>query len=242
MSDNPFAPPLTDSDDQPTAEAKKPASRFTLVELLVVIAIIGVLVGLFLPAVRSARGPARRMSCSNNLKQIGLALLNYENDHGCLPPAYTTDAEGRPLHSWRSLILPYIEQQALYNLIDFSKPWDAPENQPVRDQVAAIPTYSCPGLSGQNYVSGHTTYLAVIDEKTGLHPTKERKLQDMSEDLSEVLLVVDAPASRKVHWMSPEDISLFEFVRIDTKVDLPQHNVIQCVYGDGKVEVWKPKP
>src|SRR5258708_3361414 len=79
-----------------------------LVELLAVLSIIGLLIGLLLPAPRSARPAARRAQCNNNLKQIALALQNYEQAHKALPPAYTVDAEGRPLHSWRTLILPYL--------------------------------------------------------------------------------------------------------------------------------------
>ena len=82
--------------------------------------------GLLLPAVQAAREAARRMSCSNNIKQIGLAMQNYHTAYGTLPPAYTVDAQGRPLHSWRTLILPFIEQQALYGEIDLSKPWNDP--------------------------------------------------------------------------------------------------------------------
>jgi prepilin-type N-terminal cleavage/methylation domain-containing protein/prepilin-type processing-associated H-X9-DG protein len=91
---------------------------FTLVELLVVIAIIGVLIGLLLPAVQSARGAARRMSCSNNLRQFGLALLNYESSQGHFPPtdARTSTTAGWSLHA---RLLPYAEESTLADQIDF---------------------------------------------------------------------------------------------------------------------------
>lgn len=98
---------------------------FTLVELLVVIAIIGVLVALLLPAVQAAREAARRMSCQNNLHQIGLALHNYHSAHGVFPyGANDDDCESPPQphprswHTWRTLILPYMEKQALYDQLD----------------------------------------------------------------------------------------------------------------------------
>jgi prepilin-type N-terminal cleavage/methylation domain-containing protein/prepilin-type processing-associated H-X9-DG protein len=103
---------------------------FTLVELLVVIAIIGILVGLLLPAVQAAREAARRMQCSNNLKQIGLAFHNYHDAFRIFPPGYinsetfgglprTTAAE-RPYWGWAVLILPFMEQGALYNQLGVS--------------------------------------------------------------------------------------------------------------------------
>ena len=99
------------------------------------LACIGILVGLLLPAVQAAREAARRMQCSNNMKQIALAMHNYEAVYKAFPPAYTTDANGQPLHSWRTLLLPYMEQQALYSQIDLNKPWDDPVNLPFSQVV-----------------------------------------------------------------------------------------------------------
>src|SRR5512136_760636 len=84
---------------------------FTLVELLVVITIIGILIALLLPAVQAAREAARRMQCVNNLKQIGLACMNYESTHACLPPG----TKGSLWGTWMVFVLPFVEQQALYN-------------------------------------------------------------------------------------------------------------------------------
>lgn len=92
-------------------------SGFTLVELLVVIAIIGVMVGLLLPAVQAAREAARRMSCSNNLRQIALATHNYESSHRVIPAMMGTST-----YSPQARILPYIEQAAMHDLIDFELP------------------------------------------------------------------------------------------------------------------------
>jgi len=100
-----------------------PRGGFTLVELLVVIAIIGILVGLLLPAVQAAREAARRMQCSNNLKQIGLALHNYESSYKAMPAGCngTPNAAGTNFNghgwTWHASILPYLEQNNLYNAI-----------------------------------------------------------------------------------------------------------------------------
>ena len=110
-----------------TTRGKCVARRgFTLVELLVVMAIIAILVGLLLPAVNAAREAARRTSCSNNMKQIGLAILNFESAHKMLPtggegtdPATNHTAFSK--HSLMTHLLPFIEKQDLYNMIDLTK-------------------------------------------------------------------------------------------------------------------------
>ena len=97
-----------------TKNLGKPAG-FTLIELLVVIAIIGVLVGLLLPAVQQAREAARRVSCSNNFKQMGLALHNFENGQRHYPVAFETDSAGTQISDWgvSAQLLPFIENAAL---------------------------------------------------------------------------------------------------------------------------------
>lgn len=117
---------------------------FTLVELLVVIAIIGVMVGLLLPAVQAARESARRMQCSNNLKQIGLALHNYHASYDLLPFSWggTTPPSGSPGYSAISQILPFMEQSALHESIDFSVPIVHPRNNAAR--LTEIAMLRCP--------------------------------------------------------------------------------------------------
>ncbi|RUL86268.1 DUF1559 domain-containing protein [Tautonia sociabilis] len=102
---------------------------FTLIELLVVIAIIGVLIALLLPAVQSAREAARRAQCTNNLKQLALAAHNYHDQVGTFPtalykhPAYVTDSQAWNNASWIVLLLPQMEQQSVYNSVNFSIMW-----------------------------------------------------------------------------------------------------------------------
>jgi len=122
---------------------------FTLVELLVVIAIIGILIGLLLPAINAAREAGRRTACTNNLKQIGLALINCHDETGCFPPGYRaagTYVDGAtdttPGWGWAAYILPYLEEPQVYESIDFSLPVESPQNAPAIQTV--IKAFICP--------------------------------------------------------------------------------------------------
>src|SRR5262245_37323780 len=121
-----------------TPRSQTRLSGFTLIELLVVIAIIAVLIGLLLPAMHKVREAANRMSCQNNLKQIGLALMNYESTHKRSPPS-RLQVSNSVAHSWATLILPYIEQDNLYARYNRDANW--PQNAVT---VVPVKTYSCP--------------------------------------------------------------------------------------------------
>jgi prepilin-type processing-associated H-X9-DG protein len=114
-----------------------------LVELLVVITIIGILIALLLPAVQAAREAARRMTCQNNLKQVGLGLLNYESVHGAFPPG-SSEPQGQGL-AWSLFILPSLEQPAIYALYHFDKSAISAENMEATGHVLKI--YLCPSTS-----------------------------------------------------------------------------------------------
>lgn len=121
-------------------------TAFTLVELLVVIAIIGILIGMLLPAVQQVREAARRTACANNIRQIGLALMNYESARQELPPGWHTSDNTvfieEPGWGWSAYLLPYIEQQNLYDQIDLSVAIDDPFHTDTIQKH--IPLYLCP--------------------------------------------------------------------------------------------------
>lgn len=226
MSDNPYEAPRTAG--QPPLPL--PRRKWGLLKVLAVVGLLGFVVILLLPTTRSARPAARRMVCGNNLKQIGLALHNYADANGgVFPPAYTVDAEGRPLHSWRTLILPYMEEGELYKKIDLTKPWDDPAN---KEAYAAMPrAYRCPST---NCPPGQTTYLAIVAPGSCLQPSEPRSLSEFADGTSLTLVALDVDAAHAVHWMSPKDASEEWLVNLKTASKLP-HSIVMALLADGSV-------
>lgn len=201
MSNNPYLNTQADSDVVPQG----PRLLKVVVRLVVICLAVVVVAMLFVPFTRTASHAARRMACSNNLKQIGLALLNYQDQYGTLPPAYTVDSEGHRLHSWRTLILPYIEHSALYDQIDLTKPWNDPVNATLFQLHLSV--YGCPQLPGSG---NQTAYLAVVDDKAALRPWDDRSNDENAHAKNKAIMVVEVPLARAINWMEPVDVKEHE--------------------------------
>jgi prepilin-type N-terminal cleavage/methylation domain-containing protein/prepilin-type processing-associated H-X9-DG protein len=158
---------------------------FTLVELLVVIAIIGILVALLLPAVQAAREAARRMQCQNNLKQLGLAIHNFHDSKKILPPAQQqilnpAQTDTMAGHCWTTFILPYIEQQAVYDKYNWTVNWDDATTNAANVGTAngpgpvltRIPTFLCPSAPTVRPTNNNRANLdyPATTERTWLNP------------------------------------------------------------------------
>lgn len=178
----------------------KQRSGFTLVKALVGIVTFGLLALFLTPVTRSVRPAARRSQCKNNLKQISLALFNYEAHYHALPPAYTVDVDGKPLHSWRTLILPYLEEESLYNKIDITKAWNDPANAAAFN--TAVPAYQCPSPI---LPTSHTTYMAIVTSNSCFQATEPRLLADIKDGLAKTLMVIEVDVEHAVPWMAPSD-------------------------------------
>lgn len=179
-----------------------------LLRWLVVLAILGNLVAVLWPMPTGYIEPSRRVQCTNNLRQIAVALHSYHDVYGCLPPAYIADENGRPMHSWRVLILPFLEQQALYDQYDFSEPWDGPNNRKLArpiPRVHAESVYACPDAVPSRPLETH--YLAIVGPRTGFPGEKSAAFSEFKDGTENVLLVVEVHNSG-ISWMEPRDLDV----------------------------------
>jgi type II secretory pathway pseudopilin PulG len=209
----------------------------SLLEVVVVLLILVVLVALLLPAPRMATS-ARRSQCRNNLKQIMLALHNYHEQYESFPPAYTVDGQGNRLHSWRTLILPYLDQQDLYNSIDLAKPWNDPANAHVA--ATRVPGYECPAtdFSGDQAL---TTYQACVGEHFAFPSSGVRAIRDFKDGISHTLMIVEVDRAHAVPWMKPEDDAAEYFLNLPADSKLIHPGVVQAALGDGAVRALSAK-
>lgn len=165
--------------------------------------VIGVLLHLLFPSVGSQR-PARRAICSNNLKSIAAALHMYHDRYGVFPPAHTVDRLGKPLHSWRTLILPYLDEKPLYEQVKLDEPWNSPHNKRVAEHNLLI--YTCPATARG------ISYLAVTTTGSVFEGTTSRSTTDISDGTSNTIAVIEV-TNGPSNWMQPVDFDDLELQR-----------------------------
>jgi prepilin-type processing-associated H-X9-DG protein len=187
---------------------------FTLGKVLLAVMAFLVLLALMLPAISSARQAAQRNVCVNNLKQIVLALLNYESANGSFPPPHVAGASGKPAHSWRVLILPYLGEQALFQGYSLNEPWDGPNNSKLAVRIPEV--YRCPSRADDAASKRvETQYFAVVGPETGWPGGAGRNIRQFSDGTAKTVMVIEA-TGLGVHWMEPRDPTLQEAVELLT--------------------------
>ncbi|MHC4403226.1 MAG: DUF1559 family PulG-like putative transporter [Planctomycetota bacterium] len=144
--------------------------------------------------------------CNNNLKQLALSMHTYRDEHGSFPPAYIPDKNGKPMHSWRVLLLPYMEGGALYKQYDFSEPWDGPNNRRLAAQMPDV--YRCE-REEWGIKTNITHYVAVTGPKAAWPGSEPMDLDDIRDGPDSTLLLIEIPKPG-VHWMEPKDLTLEE--------------------------------
>ena len=232
MTDNPYASP-EHLDGQPTQARKKKFRWFNVFVAVIFIVIFAP--GFLLTFVRDGRPTARRGHCANNLKQIAFALYNYEGTYGSLPPAYTVDSGGRPLHSWRTLILPYLYEERLYKSIDLTKPWDHPANAKARNTELNV--YHCPATTSPDRM---TTYLASVAPEGCFRPAEPRDLSEITDAHGQTIAVIEVADDHAVEWMSPLDADAAAILnRGQDPAKLAHAGGTLAAFADGSVHFLK---
>lgn len=164
-------------------------------------AAIGILVALLLPSVSSAREAARRSQSVNNLKQLGLAMHNYHDVYRRFPTRAIFDSEGRPLLSWRVQILPFIEEQDLYEQFHLDEPWDSEHNKALIPQMPEV--YRNPSALAE---PGLAHYVALVGPGTLFEGREARSFRDILDGSSNSIMLVEVNSDRAVIWTKPEDL------------------------------------
>ena len=193
----------------------------------------GVLVALLLPATQSAREAARRAQCTNNIKQIMLAMHNYLSANNSFPRD-VTDKDGKPLLSWRVAILPYIEQGELYNKFKLDEPWDSPHNKELLKEMP--PTFLCPSRVKPEPFT--TTYRGFVGAGAMFETGQDIGLASVTDGTSNTIAV--AEASEAVPWSKPADLPFDQQAQPSLYGAGSSHpGGFDCGFADGSVRFIK---
>ena len=209
-----------------------------------------VFTGMLMPARAVSREAGKRAQCANNLKQIGLALLNYREIHGHFPAASIVDESGKPLFSWRAEILPMLEFGSLYDSLNKNEPWNGPHNEKLLGQFS-IKQFSCPS-DARDKDDFTTNYVAVVGPGTAWREDGPVRASDLPDGGSHTVMLVEV-ANSGVHWAEPRDLTLDEALeRMKTGQGLgissAHPSAINILFADGSVRclrkdmpisVWK---
>jgi predicted Zn finger-like uncharacterized protein len=236
----PLRPSTSASDDARRRARERRAWRVSLLVLFTGLLFVGgtlILAGSLLqPIVQSAIDWSHRSECTGNLQRIARALQLYHDRHGRYPPAYLTDAQGKPTHSWRVLILRELGEETLYQQYNLNEPWDGPGNSLLQTRMPAV--YGC--RSDPNYISRtDSSYLAVVGKQTAFDTQAGRSLHEFRDGPQNTLLVVEVHESG-INWLDPRDLpfnALGQGVNGPAKLTLRSShpNGAHVATADGKV-------
>jgi prepilin-type processing-associated H-X9-DG protein len=195
-------------------------------------AVVPAAIGFTIPAAQSSRSAARRVQSMNNLKEIGLGLLNYESAHRTYPPAYKADKNGKPLLSWRVLILQFVEQDGLYKEFHLDEPWDSPHNKKLISRMPAV--YRSPNstLAGQ----GKSNYLTVRGKDTIFSGAEGTSIADVTDGTSNTIMTVEVPDDKAVIWTKPDDFEYDEELPMKGLLGI-QPGGFNAGFADGSVQL-----
>jgi len=196
------------------------------------IVIVVILCTLFVVSVQNAHQATLRVTCTSNLKMIGQALHRYVQDYGCFPPPYLVDDAGKPMHSWRILILPYLDGQDLYGRYNWSEPWNSAHNRQLAKFMPEV--YRCPAAPAG---TATTSYVAVLGPHTPWRVAGGMTYSGV-KDISTIMVVEVADSG--ISWMEPRDLAYNQAllgVNNATTVGISSHHTsfANCLFMDGSV-------
>jgi len=174
---------------------------------LVVLGILMTLIlGILMPVALGVRETFQHIGCRTNVKLIGIAMHQYEEVHGSFPPAYIADESGDPMHSWRVLLLPFLDRNDIYKKYDFDEPWDGPNNSKLHNLV--VEYYKCP-RDGPHAKDTDTSYVVVVGPNTMFPGAESVRFKDFTDDTSTTIMAVEVKNSG-IHWMEPRDLHVVQ--------------------------------
>ncbi len=194
--------------------ADAPNRQLKTIRYLNVVAVAMVALYIFWPSgPRAVRGPGdRSVMCRNRMREIATALLHYESVRGEFPPAVVTDENGKPMHSWRVLIMPYMERKDVYDAYDFDEPWDGPNNRKLAEKVN-LEFFHCPSTERSDD-DGTTDYVLVVGPEAIFDVGKSVSQSFLAEhDGADSTIMLIETKNSGIHWMEPRDLTIDEAVK-----------------------------
>jgi uncharacterized protein DUF1559 len=182
------------------------------------------------PCLATGRESGRIIVCANNMRNVATALQNYAQRNGHFPPAYIADASGKPMHSWRTLLLPYLDRPDLHRTYDFEEPWDSPKNRRVHVQLDYL---NCPADPPVSVTDDCTNFVVVTGPGTIFPDGRTTKLRDIKDPARTILLVEIIKMPSDIHWSEPRDLPIAEALK---GINPPGGGGI-CSYHRGGVNV-----
>jgi hypothetical protein len=188
-------------DPSPLAKPRSIRRRVIIGSVLLLLIILGTFL---YKAIQEARNAAIACSCQSRLNQLQFALTNYHEVHGHYPPAYIADKDGKPMHSWRVLILPFMEYEALYKEYDFNEPWNGPHNSKLADKMPE--SFHMPSEPSSTCM---TNIVAITGPGTAFPGPRSTRKEEFTDGLDKTILLAEITDSN-INWLEPRDLNVEE--------------------------------
>lgn len=186
----------------------------------------------FTKAIIESREAASQTSCRGHLSHFLLALHNYHDVYGSFPPAYVADENGQPMHSWRVLLLPYLDSKEVYEQYRFDEPWNGPRNSQLARRIRTSLFHCRSGPHGDDSVM--TDYVVISGPGTAFPGSRSTKLEDFVDGTSNTILLAEVARS-DIHWMEPRDLNVDE---MSFRVNDPSRPSISSPHPGGPAVVF----